>query len=188
MAVQEVRIVGLGGQGVIMAGMIIGKAKAIFEDRFATLIQSFGPEARGSACSAQVILADQPIAYPYVTKTSILVAMSQEGYDKFIGELLPGGLVVYEADMVHPDARMPAGARSFGIPAIKMADEMGRRIILNLIMVGFVTAVTGLVDRDAVHKSVADSVPPGTEPFNLKAFDMGFDYGMKLLHNEKKGS
>ncbi len=187
MHVQEVRIVGLGGQGVIMAGMILGKAKAIFEDRFATLIQSFGPEARGSACSAQVILSDSPIAYPYVTKTSALVVMSQEGYDKFIHELVPNGLLVYEEDMVKPDDRLPKGTRTFGIPAIRMADEMGRRIILNLIMVGFFTAVSGLVDREAMQKSVADSVPPGTEPFNLKAFEHGYTYGRTLLDAARKG-
>jgi len=187
MAVKEVRIVGLGGQGVIMAGMIIGKAKAIFEDKFATLIQSFGPEARGSSCSAQVILSDKLIAYPYVTKIDILMAMSQEGYEKYIDELGDRGILVYENEMVTPDDRLPERALHFGIPALRIADKLGRRIILNLIMIGFFTAVTGLVEKEAVSQSISASVPPGTESFNISAFRHGYDYGKNLVDKNTKG-
>ena len=81
MASSGIRIAGFGGQGVILAGMVIGKAAAIHDGKFATLTQSFGPEARGSACSAQLIVSDEPILYPYLTQPDILVVMSQEAHD-----------------------------------------------------------------------------------------------------------
>ena len=99
----EIRISGFGGQGVIRCGYIIGKTAALFDGKHATLTQSFGPEARGSACSAQLVVSDEPIAYPYVKKTDYLIAMSQEGYSKSIGELRPGGMLIYEKDLVIPD-------------------------------------------------------------------------------------
>ena len=100
MSSTEIKIGGFGGQGVIMSGIIIGKAAALFGNRNATLIQSFGPEARGSACSAQVIVSDEPILYPYVTKPGIMVVMSQEACDRFLPELDPNGTLLVEEDLV----------------------------------------------------------------------------------------
>ncbi len=182
MSKQEIRICGLGGQGVIMAGMIIGKAASIFEDRFATLVQSFGPEARGSECSAQVMVSDDQIAFPYIKASDIFVAMSQGAYEKFIDELKEGAYLVYENELVSLDDRVPKGVKTFGIPGTRIAEEdMGRRIVFNMVMVGFVTAVTKVSDVDAVKKAVEHSVPPGTEEFNLKAFEAGYQEGLKQL-------
>ncbi|MCU0664822.1 MAG: 2-oxoacid:acceptor oxidoreductase family protein [Myxococcota bacterium] len=178
----EIRICGLGGQGVIMAGMIVGKAAAIFEDRYATLVQSFGPEARGSECSAQVMVADEPIAFPYLRHTDLFVALSQGAYEKFIHEMKEGATLVYESDLVTVDERLPKGAKKFGIPGTRIAEEqLGRRIAFNMVVVGFIAAVSSVVQVEAIIKAVADSVPPGTEAFNMKAFNMGFEYGKNLL-------
>ncbi|HUT77163.1 MAG TPA: 2-oxoacid:acceptor oxidoreductase family protein [Polyangia bacterium] len=183
MSKHDIRICGLGGQGVIMGGMIIGKAASIFEDRFATLVQSFGPEARGSECSAQVMVSDEKIPFPYLRRSDVFVAMSQSAYDKFVGEMKDGALMVYESDLVSPDDRLPAGVRKFGIPGTRIAEEeFGRRIVFNMVMLGFFAAVTDVVDVDAMRKAVADSVPDGTEDLNLKAFERGFAYGA-----EKRG-
>jgi 2-oxoglutarate ferredoxin oxidoreductase subunit gamma len=180
MSKQEIRICGLGGQGVIMAGMIIGKAASIFEDRFATLVQSFGPEARGSECSAQVMVADEAIAFPYIRCSDVFVAMSQSAYDKYVAEMKAGAYLVYESEMVSPDERLPAGVKKFGIPGTRIAEEeFGRRIVFNMVMLGFFTSATKLIDADAMRKAVADSVPEGTEDLNLKAFGRGYDFGLE---------
>ena len=181
MTQHDIRISGLGGQGVIMTGMIIGKAAAIFEDRQATLVQSFGPEARGSTVSAQVMVADEPIAYPYIRESDILVAYGQGAFDKFAPELKPGGILIYEDELVLPDRGLKDGVRKFGIPGTRLAEEeMGRRIVFNMLMCGFFAAVTDIIAPAAMRDAVKASVPHGTEDFNLKAFDLGFEYGKEL--------
>jgi len=176
----EIRIAGFGGQGVILAAAVVGKAMAIFQDGYATMTQSFGPEARGGSSSAQVILSDEPILYPYVTHPDVLVVMSQEAYTRFAPQLKPGGILITERELVHID-KLPSGIRVFGVPATRLAEELGRRMVLNIVMVGFFGAVTNLLDREALRKAVADSVPPAFQELNLKAFDKGFEYGSQLL-------
>ncbi len=180
MATVELKFGGFGGQGVILAGIIVGKAAALYDNKDATLTQAFGPEARGSACSAQVIVSDGPILYPYVTRPDILVAMSQDAFTRFAPEIKDDGILVVESELVHTD-NVPSGMRVYGIPATRIAEELGRKMVLNIVMVGFFTAVTGLVGRDAVRRAVRESVPPSTITLNLKAFDKGYEYGKKLL-------
>jgi 2-oxoglutarate ferredoxin oxidoreductase subunit gamma len=180
MPLTEIRIAGFGGQGVILSAMIIGKAAAIHQGGYATLTQSFGPEARGGASSAQVILSDTPILYPYVTQPDVLVVMSQEAYTRFSPELRGQGLLIVEEDLVRlQDLR--SGLRVHSVPATRLAEELGRKMVLNVVMVGFFAAVTGLLDPDALRQAVADSVPPATRELNLRAFDKGFDYGLAKL-------
>jgi 2-oxoglutarate ferredoxin oxidoreductase subunit gamma len=184
MQLTEIRIAGFGGQGVILAAIVIGKAASIFEGGFATMTQSFGPEARGGACSAQVILSDSAILYPYVTQPDILVVMSQEAYGKFAPELKENGVLVVEEDLVRVSDLKP-GVRVFSCPATRLAEELGKRMVLNSVMVGFFAAVVGLLQPDALRQAVADSVPESFKELNLKAFDKGFQYGVsKMLHPE----
>src|ERR1700761_132643 len=100
MQLTEIRVAGFGGQGVILAAIVIGKAASIYENGFATMTQNFGPEARGGACSAQVILSDSPILYPYVTRPDIMMVMSQEAYTLFSPQLKDEGILVIEEDLV----------------------------------------------------------------------------------------
>ena len=102
MSASELRIAGFGGQGVILAGMVIGHAATLHDGKFATLTQSFGPEARGSTCSVQLIVSPEPILYPYLTKPDILVVMSQDANERFGGDLKAGGLLLYEQDLIQP--------------------------------------------------------------------------------------
>jgi 2-oxoglutarate ferredoxin oxidoreductase subunit gamma len=132
----EIRIAGFGGQGVILAAAVIGKAAAIFEGGYATMTQAFGPEARGGSSSAQVILSSDPILYPYVTQPDILVVMSQEAYTRFAPQLKPGGILITEQELVNID-HMPSGIRVYGVPATRLAEELGRKMVLNIVMVGF---------------------------------------------------
>jgi 2-oxoglutarate ferredoxin oxidoreductase subunit gamma len=176
----EIRISGFGGQGVILSAIVIGKAGCIFENGYSTMTQSFGPEARGGACSAQVILSNQPILYPYVTRPDILVTMSQEAYSLFTPQLKEDGILIIEQDLVRVE-KLPPGVRVYGVPATRLAEELGKRMVLNIVMVGFFASVTNVLDPEAVRQAVADSVPEAFRELNLKAFDKGFEYGRKHL-------
>jgi 2-oxoglutarate ferredoxin oxidoreductase subunit gamma len=177
MKATEIKFGGFGGQGVILAGMIIGRAASLYNNQFATLTQSFGPEARGSACSAQVIISENKILYPYVTRPEILLVMSQEACNKFLPETTDDATIIIEENLVKPQGLNP-GMKLFGIPATRLAEELGRKMILNIVMVGFFTAVTKLVAFEAAREAVIASVPQGTEAMNLKAFERGYQYGL----------
>ena len=153
-------------------------AAAIYEGKQATLNQSYGPEARGSSCSAQVVVSDEPIHYPYVSKADILIALSQEAYKKFQPELVKGGLALVERDLVTP-SRAPAGTKLFSIPATRMAEELGRKIIANIVMLGFFTSMSELFEKDSVLQAMLASVPKGTEELNLRAFERGYRYSVQ---------
>ena len=171
---REIRITGFGGQGVVLAGHIIGRACAIHGGQDATMIQSFGPEARGSACSATLAISDGEVLYPYITRPDILVAMSSEGYEKYRHELEDAGTLLFESDLVQPT--IEAGQQAFGIPSTRIAEELGRTIVQNIVMVGFFGAATRIVEPDALREAVKHSVPAGTEELNLTAFDRGFEH------------
>ncbi len=176
----EIRIAGFGGQGVILSAIVLGKAASIYQGGFATMTQNFGPEARGGACSAQLVISDAPVLYPYVTKPDIMVILSQEAYVKFGNEVKDGGILLVEQDLVRV-ADIKKELQVYSIPATRIAEELGKRMVLNSVMVGFFTAVTRLLEPDAVRKAVADSVPPNFRELNLKAFERGYEYGATAL-------
>lgn len=173
----EIKIGGFGGQGVILSGYIIGRAASIFDTKHATMIQAFGPEARGSACSSAVIVSNEPIAYPYLNSPQIMIVMSQEAYTKFSPELATGGILITEEELVQPH-NLRKDLKHFSIPATRFAEELGKKMVLNIVMMGFTTAVTGIVGPEAMRKAVKASVPRGTEDLNLNAFNKGYEYGL----------
>lgn len=180
MRLTEIRIAGFGGQGVILSAIVLGKAASIYENGFATMTQNFGPEARGGACSAQLVISETPVLYPYVTKPDISVIMSQEAYNRFAHDLKPGGMLIIEEDLVRV-SNLNRDKQIYSIPATRFAEELGKRMVLNSVMVGFFTAVTKLLSGELVRKAVADSVPASFREINLKAFEKGFDYGNTAL-------
>jgi len=178
----EIRLSGFGGQGIILAGYILGKAAALYDHKHATMTQNYGPESRGGACSAQVIVADAPVSYPHLTAPQVVVAMSQEAYTKYAGELAEGGLLVIDQDLVHLNGDVHhVQARVASIPATRIAEQMGRRMIANIVMLGCLAALDHTVSAEALRQAVRVSVPKGTEDLNLKAFERGYEHGQKLL-------
>ena len=186
MRLTEIRVAGFGGQGVILAATVIGKAASIYQDGYACMTQSFGPEARGGSSSAAVVLSPEPIAYPYVAHPDVLVVLSQEAYTRFVPELKPGGTLIVERDMVRV-TDLPADIKVYSVPATRLAEELGRKMVLNIVVVGFFGAVTGLLDPDALRQAVAHSVPESFRDLNLRAFDKGYDHGATLLHAAAEG-
>jgi 2-oxoglutarate ferredoxin oxidoreductase subunit gamma len=180
MQLTEIRLSGFGGQGVILSAIVLGKAASIYQGAYATMTQNFGPEARGGACSAQLVVSDSPVLYPYVTKPDIMVVMSQEAYTRFVPELKDGGILIVEQDLVRV-SDLKKEIQVYSVPATRIAEELGKRMVLNSVMVGFFTAITKLLEPDAVRKAVADSVPPASRELNLKAFEKGLEYGTTAL-------
>jgi 2-oxoglutarate ferredoxin oxidoreductase subunit gamma len=181
MQLTDIRISGFGGQGVIMCASVIGMAASIMEDGFATMTQNFGPEARGGACSAQLILSPTPILYPYVVQPELMVLMSHEAFAKFAKDIKPGGTLIIESELVQPEGITAPGVKVYGIPATRIAEELGKKMVLNIVMVGFFGAISGLLKRESLRKAVEDSVPAAFAELNRKAFDAGWDYGVKHL-------
>jgi len=180
---KEIIFTGFGGQGIVLAGRILGEAAVLGDGKESTLVQSYGPEARGGACSAEVIISQSPIHYPNVRHPDILVCMSQSGYDKFIVLLKDEGTLLIDQDLVqNPDRDRDF----FPIPSTRMAEELGRKMMANIIMLGFFTAITGAVSLDAARSAVLRSVPKGTEKTNETAFSRGCDYGLSLLKGRQK--
>ncbi|MCP3955498.1 MAG: pyruvate ferredoxin oxidoreductase [Desulfobacterales bacterium] len=175
---KRIVITGFGGQGVIMAGRVLGQAAAIGDGRESTLIQSYGPESRGGACSAQVTISDEAIHFPYIKFPDILVCMSQAGYDKHRDILTEDGALIYDLDLVKPP---PGREHCFGVPSTRYAEEMGLKMMANIIMLGFLTAITKVVSIEAAKDAVAQSVPKHTQDLNLDAFSRGVDCAKAAL-------
>ena len=174
---KEIRISGFGGQGVVLSGQIIGKAASIFDKGYATLTQSYGPEARGGSCTAEVVISDEPVSYPYVVDPGVLVILAQEAYHKYANDPSDETLLIVDPDLVKTDPSLKA--KPLSIPATSMAREIGRPVVANIIMLGFLAAVSDLVSPESLKKAVEASVPEGTEESNLKAFEIGYGYGLK---------
>lgn len=169
---KEIRIAGFGGQGVVLTGYILGKALTLYDQYEAVMTQAYGPEARGGSSSANLVVSDESIDYPFIQHPDVLVALSQEAYSRFRSTVKPGGLILIDSDLVTPDQE----DQVHGVPATRIAEELGRRIVANVVILGFFTALNDLVGREAVEKAIRTSVKPKSIELNLRAFSMGFDH------------
>jgi 2-oxoglutarate ferredoxin oxidoreductase subunit gamma len=172
----EIKFSGFGGQGIVRCALITGKAVALHDDKFATMTQSFGPEARGGACQSQLIISDTRVLYPYCATAGVLIALSQEAYDTYEPGLADGGILIYEQDLVQPSGNAKR-VKQFPIPATRIAEELGNRLFANLVVLGFFTAVTDAVSADAMKKALPGLVPDRFLKANLKAFEKGYEHG-----------
>jgi 2-oxoglutarate ferredoxin oxidoreductase subunit gamma len=179
-AKQEIRLAGFGGQGIILSGHILGKAATIFEKKNAVFTQSYGPEARGGSCSADVVISEGTIHYPKVGCPGVLVLMSQGALTTYGGNLQPGGILIIDEDLVRLD-REPEGVTLYKVPATRIAEDMGRKIVANIVMLGAIAGLAGVVAYESLRESVLSSIPPGTEQLNITAFDRGYEYAGKLV-------
>ena len=179
---KQIVITGFGGQGVVLAGRIVGQAAAIGDQLESTLVQSYGPESRGGECSAQVTIADAFIHFPYIQTPDILVCLSQTGYQKYYRQTKEDTVLIIEADLVKPTEHKDY----YAIPCTRFAEEMGLKMAANIIMVGFFAGITGVVSDKSLRETVTQSVPKGTEEKNLKAFEKGWEYGRATLKARAK--
>jgi 2-oxoglutarate ferredoxin oxidoreductase subunit gamma len=168
---QEIRFAGFGGQGLLLAGILLGRTAALYTGKQAAQTQTYGTEARGGASQCNVVIDDKEITYVGVVNPDVFVVMSQEAYDKLIGEVKEGGLVVYDSDLVK--IKENPKLRQVPIPSTSAAKGLGRQMVANMIMLGAMVEGTKVLEVELVKKSLTESVPPGTEDLNLKAFDLG---------------
>jgi 2-oxoglutarate ferredoxin oxidoreductase subunit gamma len=154
----DIRFSGYGGQGVIRMGLIIGKALSLYDNKYATMTQSFGPEARGSACSSQLVVSEDRVLYPYITTPEILISMSQEAYDNYEPELKDNSIMIIDNDLVKLRPSK-SKIKIYSVPATRLAEELGNRIIANLVMIGFFTAITKTASQDSIKKALPGLVP-----------------------------
>jgi len=168
----EIRLSGAGGQGLILIGKIIAEAAAIYEDKNATQSQSYGPEARGGASRSEVIISDGDIDYPKATDIDLLLAMTQEAADKYSGEIKPGGTIVMDTGFVHAPPEGDFTGHGFPITDIA-AEQVGKKIVANLVALGVITELAGIISDEAVINAIRARVPKGTEEMNITAFRTG---------------
>ena len=183
----EVRLGGFGGQGIILAGYILGRAAAVYAGRNAVMSQSYGPESRGGACMAELVIADGEIGYPRVVNPDLVVAMSQEAYSKYALGRVDQCLLIVDEDLAKPDEDKEKGRTVLKAPATRLAEELGRRMVANIAMLGFLCGTTQVVKTEAMRDAVASSVPKGTEELNLRAFEAGCASARKLLEEQGRG-
>ena len=165
----------------MLSGSIMGKAASIYDKGFAALTQSYGPESRGGSCRAEVIISDVPVDYPYVVSPQVQIILSQEAYEEYGKNAPPDTLVIVDSELVSIAPSQNTSILS--IPASRMARELGRIVVANIIMLGFLAAISNIVSTEALKSSILDSIPAGTESFNMKAFEAGYNYGIE--HGKK---
>ncbi len=179
---QEIRFAGFGGQGIIKSGIIVANAAAIHEGKNAVQTQSYGPESRGGACKSEVVISDEEVDFPKVVDPEVLVVMSQHAYNQYAEEVKTGGMVILDPDMI-PTERQLHDVRVFRVPATKIAEQLGRKIVANIVMLGAFLALTNTLEENAVKESIKENIPKGTEELNLTAFAKGYECGKSLLKN-----
>jgi 2-oxoglutarate ferredoxin oxidoreductase subunit gamma len=171
---KEIRICGFGGQGVILAGFIIGKAACVFSNFNAVQSQSYGPEARGGAARSEVIISDEKIGYPRPTSTDLMVAMAQEAFDTYRHDIRDDTVMIIDPDLV---PKHDIGRPIYRVRVQKIAEELGNKIVTNIAMVGAITGIYDLLEPEAVKKAVVDSVPKRFTDLNISAFEKGLEAG-----------
>jgi 2-oxoglutarate ferredoxin oxidoreductase subunit gamma len=172
----EVRFAGFGGQGIIKSGIIVAAAASIHENKNAVQTQSYGPESRGGACKSEVVISGEEIDFPKVVDPDVLVVMSQHAYNDYAEDVKSGGTVILDPDMI-PREKNLRNLNIYRVPATKMAEGLGRKIVANIVMLGAFISITRLLDEKAMKESIKENIPKGTEELNLAAFEKGFEYG-----------
>jgi 2-oxoglutarate ferredoxin oxidoreductase subunit gamma len=141
--------------------------------------QSYGPESRGGACKSEVVISETEIDFPKVVQPDVLIVMSQHAYNEYADDIKPGGTMIIDTEMIPREKRLE-NVKIYRVPATKIADQLGRRIVANIVMLGAFVSITKLLDENSVKESIKENIPKGTEELNLAAFDKGFEYGQNL--------
>lgn len=173
MAIQELRLTGSGGQGLILAGIILAEA-ALLDGMNVVQSQSYGPEARGGASKAEVIISKETINYPKVDDCDIMLALTEDAYNKYIDSLKPEGILLMDSSINNVPTR--TDITIYSLPILETAKiKMGKPMVANIIALGSIYELTKLVSKDSLEKAVCGRVPPGTEELNRKALTEGLN-------------
>ena len=166
----QIRFGGVGGQGIVLAGSLLGKAAALFDGKEAVVTQTYGPEARGGAARTDVIISETPVDYPFVTSADVLAVLFQEAYARFRPQLRAGGTLIVDSGLVQPDAD---DTDVSALPATQMAEEIGSRLAANVVILGYLVGKTRVVSRESVEEAIRTTLKRKIVELNLKALDAG---------------
>ena len=175
---KEIRICGIGGQGVLLAGLILGKAASVYMNYHAVESEAFGPEARGGSVRSEVIISEGKIDYHRSLAVDLLVLMAEKSWDSCFMDFKEDTKVLLDPDLV---TKIPQLGKVYPVRAQKIAEDLGNKIVTNIVMVGAITAIFGLLDENAVQKAVLDVVPPAYKDLNLTAFQQGLSEAKKVM-------
>lgn len=173
----EVRLSGSGGQGLIVAGIILAEAAGVYDGKYVCQTQSYGPEARGGSSKAEVVISDEEIDYPKAIKPDVLLAMNQKSCDAYIFDLKPDGILIVDSTFV----KQVPSTRALAIPFTQMArDDVGKEMMANIIALGALATLTGVVSLTSLEAAVLARVPAGTEELNKRALEIGIEAAKSL--------
>jgi len=176
----KIRIAGFGGQGIIRAGVILGMAACLYSDMNGAQTESYGPEARGGACRSEVVISDEEIDYPNVEVPDVLIVMSQLAYKMYSSDIKENGTIILDPDMI-PYRTTLKKVKTYEVPATRIAEKAGSRLVANSVMLGAFTAISNIIKKKAMEKAIVASFPPETRKMNLRAFREGYNFAKKLL-------
>ncbi|MHA1713230.1 MAG: 2-oxoacid:acceptor oxidoreductase family protein [Candidatus Ranarchaeia archaeon] len=172
----EIRFAGTGGQGIISAAILLGQAIALYDNRYVTQTQSYGPESRGSAARADVVVSKEPIDFPKVIVPDILIIMSQAAFEKYIEKSKSDSTVIIDQNMVEPDNRLSSYV-VYRIPAIAAGETISRKpLVANIVMLGALAAIKPITTLESLEFAIKQHWPRLITP-NLKALQLGYKLG-----------
>lgn len=173
----EIRLAGEGGQGMILAGIILAEAAGVYDRKNAVQTQTYGPEARGGASKSEVVISSGEIDHPEVICADVLVALSQEAFNSYAADIEQDGLLIVDADRVEPTPSVSA----VRAPITRMALEAtGKTIAANAVALGVLVGLTGVVSHQAIEQAVLARAPKGTEEMNRSALRKGFEVAEQI--------
>jgi 2-oxoglutarate ferredoxin oxidoreductase subunit gamma len=164
---------GSGGQGVVTASIILAEAAVLYEKLNAVQSQSYGPEARGGATRADVIVSDREIRFPKVNQPNVLICLTQEAYNRFANTIRPGGLLLTDSHFVKPARKVDARQVELGMYK-EVMDQIGKPVVFNLCVLGAMLGLVPIVKTDSIIKVIETKIPPDFLGMNRKALDLGF--------------
>ena len=167
----EIQVAGFGGQGIVLSGVILGEA-AIIDGKNAVQTQSYGPESRGGAARSDVVISDEMVDYPKVLKASILVALSQPAFDKYVPGVAEDTVVVVDRDLVNSEE-----SSHHRVSFTRIADGLGKKVVANTVMLGYIASLTGVISQTSLKRAILRNIPKATEVLNMKAFEEGWKRG-----------
>jgi 2-oxoglutarate ferredoxin oxidoreductase subunit gamma len=182
----EVRIAGLGGQGVVMMGRILATAAGIYEGKEVSQVETYGMQQRGGAVRSDIVISDGPIDYPEIIKADIMIIMSQESLEKYANDLMEDGILIIDPLHVKKVDDVKT-KRIYKVPATEIAGkELGNMLVVNVVMLGALIGITGLLSEKSVKEAIIQTVPKRTIALNIKALEKGLELGKKLRNVYKR--
>lgn len=180
----SIRFSGFGGQGIVLSAITIASGAVLYEDKPALQTQSYGPESRGGASKAEVIISDEEIEYPLIDEADVLIALSQEALEKYLHETHHNSLVIIDPVFVR-DRPETDQVRLIEIPAAELADKIGSRVVMNMVILGALVALTSVISKESLEKSIKDNTPDAFHESNLAGMKAGIRYVREMMAKEK---